>query len=90
MEKFGRNDGEIQIVTAWIRENAQLIVPTDTLDILADEPDNRILECAIAANADVIVTRDRAMLAHGNIGNTRIIPVADYLSSVDNSSISSP
>ena len=52
--------------------------------MLTDEPDNRILECALAADADVIVTGDRAMLALGRIGNTRIITLADYLNSVDN------
>jgi predicted nucleic acid-binding protein len=28
-----------------------------------DEPDNRVLECAMAGHADAIVTGDRALLA---------------------------
>ena len=73
----------------WFDANARMVVPVETLTVLGDEPDNRILECALAADADVIVTGDRAMLAQGRIGNTRIITLADYLDSVDNPSISS-
>ena len=86
-DKFGRNDAELAIVTAWISEHARLVTPTQTLNILADEPDNRILECALAADADLIITGDRAMLALGRIEDTRIISLADYLGIVDNSSI---
>ena len=84
-EKFGRNDDELAIVIAWITQNTHLVMPTETLHILADEPDNRILECALAADADLIVTGDRAMLELQSIGNTRIVSLADYLDSVDNS-----
>ena len=84
-EKFGRNDEELAIVIAWMERNARLVAPTQTLHVLADEPDNRILECALAADADLIVTGDRAMLALQRIGNTRILSLSDYLDSVDNS-----
>ena len=84
-EKFGRNDEELAIVAVWMTEHGRMTVPTEVLRILADEPDNRILECAIAADADVIVTGDRVMLALGQIGNTQIVSLANYLDSVDNS-----
>lgn len=86
-EKFGRNDEELAIVIDWVTKHARIAVPTETLHILADEPDNRILECAIASNADLIVTGDRAMLALETIENTRIVTLADYLNTVDNSLI---
>lgn len=38
----------------------ELITPTVALDVIANDPDdNRILECAIAGKADVIVSGDR-------------------------------
>ena len=38
----------------------ELITPTFTLDTITDDPDdNRILECAVAGKADVIVSGDR-------------------------------
>ena len=88
-EKFAWTDTDLQEVRIWFSRNARLVTPTETLNILDDEPDNRILECALAANADAIVTGDRAMLDLGSIGNTRIISVADYLAGVDNPLIDS-
>ena len=84
-EKFGWTDVDLVEVDNWFSNHARLVVPTETINILADEPDNRILECAVAANADVIVTGDRQMLALGNFRNIRILALADYLGSVDNS-----
>ncbi len=87
--KFGRANAELEEVRGFIIEFGHLITPVQTLAVLADEPDNRILECALAADADVIVTGDRAVLALGRIGNTRIITLAEYLRGVDNLSINS-
>jgi putative PIN family toxin of toxin-antitoxin system len=86
--KFRRNETDLQPITAWLAQFAQLIEPNANLHILADEPDNRILECAVAANANVIVTGDREMLALERIGRTRIVSLASYLD-VDNSLINS-
>ena len=47
--------------------------------VLADEPDGRILECALAATARIIVTGDRAMLALGEQRGVRIISLGTYL-----------
>lgn len=83
-EKFHWNTANRRFVTDWMSRNARILEPVETLTILADEPDNRILECAIAANADLIVTGDRAMLSLQRIENTRIVSLATYLESVDN------
>ena len=74
-------------MSAWFSTHTRVVTPTQTLNILTDEPDNRILECALATDADLIITGDRAMLALGRIEDTRIISLADYLSIVDNPSI---
>ena len=87
--KFGRTNAELAEVRGFIIEFGHLVTPVQTVAVLADEPDNRILECALAADADVIVTGDRAMLALGQIGNTQIVSLANYLDSVDNSLTSS-
>ncbi len=84
-DKFSTDRYELARVGAWITGNSITVAPTESLHILADEPDNRILECAITANADVIVTGDRAMLTLERIESTRILSLADYLDGVDNS-----
>ena len=56
------------------------MTPTSRLNIFADEPDNRIVECALAGEADVIVTGDRAMLELAKYERVRIITLSEYLS----------
>jgi len=58
---------------------AEVVDPRDRLSVLEDEPDNRILECAIAAGAERIVTGDRAMLDLGQYQDVQIITLADYV-----------
>ena len=86
-QKFGRTPTELEGVRAFIRQFGHLVTPTETLHILADEPDNRILECAVAADTDLIVTGDRQMLALQSFRDIRIMALADYLENVDNPSI---
>lgn len=61
-EKFGWTADDLIEVNAWFSTHARVVNPSATLNILADQPDKRILECALAADADLIVTGDRAML----------------------------
>lgn len=41
---------------------ATVLKPDKRLTVLADDPDNRILECAVEAHAEAIVTGDRHLL----------------------------
>lgn len=44
---------------AAIQEFTQVVHPKETIHVIsADEPDNRILECALEAKAEVIITGD--------------------------------
>ncbi len=78
-EKFGRTKAELEGIRAFIQQFGHLVTPTETLHVLTDEPDNRILECAAAAGAEVIVTGDRQMLALQSFRDVRILSLADYL-----------
>ena len=82
-DKFNWDDTGLEAVRDWMTRYPRPVSPTETLNILTDEPDNRILECALAVDSDVIVTGDRAMLELGSIGRIRIIRLATYLD-VDN------
>jgi predicted nucleic acid-binding protein len=53
-----------------------VIKPAIKIKLLNDETDNRILECAKASNADLIVTGDKHLLSlkeFDGIGITRIV-----------------
>lgn len=47
---------------------------------MRDEPDNRILECAVAAGAEVIVTGDNHLLKLKRFRNIAIMGPRDFLS----------
>ena len=49
------------------------------LHILADDADNRIIECAVAARAGYVVTGDRELLALGKHGRIRIVSPREFL-----------
>ena len=47
--------------------------------MLADEPDNRILECAREAKAELIVTGDRHLLELGEYERIGVVTLAGFL-----------
>ena len=77
--KFARNREELARVAVFLSNLGEIVEPAESLTVLADEPDNRIVECALAANAQLIVTGDRAMLALGEYQGIRIISLSTYL-----------
>ncbi|MBI5140661.1 MAG: putative toxin-antitoxin system toxin component, PIN family [Nitrospirae bacterium] len=77
--KFGGDAEALSRTAVYIADIARVVRPTAAVNILLDEPDNRILECAEAGNADLIVTGDKKMLELGRFNNTEIITLKAYL-----------
>jgi putative PIN family toxin of toxin-antitoxin system len=62
-EKFGVSVRDARNAKAFVRSVAEVVHPTIVLAEVENDPDdNRILECAVWAEADLIVTGDRAHL----------------------------
>jgi putative PIN family toxin of toxin-antitoxin system len=74
--KFARDGEQLARVAVFIAELAEFVRPRITLEVLADGPDNRVLECAVAANANCIVTGDKAMLALREFQGIRVMTLA--------------
>jgi hypothetical protein len=47
--------------------------------VAADEPDNRIVECAVEANSQCILTEDKHLLRLGEYEGIKIVRVRDFL-----------
>lgn len=77
--KFSRDKEEISRVAVILSEIGQWVVPSEKIKVLNDDPDNRILECAVSGNADVIVTGDKELLRLRGYGKTKIISLKEYL-----------
>ncbi|HLG58629.1 MAG TPA: putative toxin-antitoxin system toxin component, PIN family [Vicinamibacterales bacterium] len=73
-------DRQLRVITRFVQ-------PTESIQAIeADPTDDRILECAVAAEAEVIVSGDSHLL---NLGSFRGIPiqrVAEFLGSLEDPS----
>jgi len=77
--KFGRDREQLARAAVFLSSLAKIVEPQVELAVLADAPDNRILECALMASAEMIITGDRAMLALGSYEDVRIVTLSEYL-----------
>lgn len=74
-DKFGFDAGEIQEFLSVVLEAASIVAPETRMDIIRDDPsDNRILECAVAASADFIVSGDKHLLDLKRFQAIQIVP----------------
>jgi len=79
--KFSRDREEVSRVAVILSEMVEWVRPNMRISVLKDEPDNRILECAVFGKADVIVTGDKEMLRFKVYEKTKIITLKTYLES---------
>ena len=79
--KFSREREELARVAVYLAELAQMVDPPERIDVLSDKPDNRILECAVAGGADVIVTGDHSVLKLGDFRGIKIVSLRMNLES---------
>jgi uncharacterized protein len=77
--KFARDPEELARVAVLLNDLAEVIRPRRRVRVLKDEADNRILECAVTADADSIVTGDQAMLELGSFEEIHITSLRAYL-----------
>ena len=81
-QKFSKGPEELARTAVFLSELAELVVLRKKLAILNDEPDNRILECAVTGHADIIVTGDRAMLELRKYQEIRVLSLRQFLDEI--------
>ncbi len=77
----GRTPEELAHVAVFLSDLGEVVTPRTKIKVLDDEPDNRILECAVAGSVDVIVTGDQAMLDLGSYAGIRMMTLREFLKS---------
>jgi len=79
--KFHLGRQEVAQSLRALRRMAHLVHPTERIAVVtANDDDNRILECAVAARAEFLVTGDKAhLLPLGSYRGTRIIAPDQFL-----------
>ena len=77
--KFNLSDEKLESLVRLVSENSELTYPTERLKAVAnDETDNRVIECAVTARADFVVTGDQKhLLKLGRFGSIVILSPAN-------------
>lgn len=79
-KKFRWPEEEIRIAQRQISRFTEHVTAVDTLDAVTVDPsDNRILECAMTAQSEYIVSGDEHLLRLRQYNNARILKVADFM-----------
>jgi putative PIN family toxin of toxin-antitoxin system len=78
--KFDFTEEQKARFKALISEIATLVRPSRKLDIVKEDPsDNRILECALAADVDFVISGDEHLLSIGQLGRIKIVSAGSFL-----------
>ena len=78
--KFGWSEPRAAEAIESLAEFAKHVTPTETFDIVpTDLDDNRVLECAVSAGSQTIVTGDDDLLRLVAFRSIEIVTVADFL-----------
>jgi len=79
--QFGLSIQFVQNAIAEFTTVAEWVVPQKHHDLIKDDPaDNLILDCAVAAEADYLVTGDKQLLRLGKCGKVIIVNPQDLVS----------
>jgi putative PIN family toxin of toxin-antitoxin system len=79
LDKFEWSFPRIQHELLRIHRHSVRVTLYGTVHLFRDPDDNKILECAERARADLIVTGDKDLLSLRTHGQTRIVTPAAYL-----------
>jgi uncharacterized protein len=77
--KFGQDKEALSRTAVMLADLAEIVKPSKRIAVLADDPDNRVLECALAGRAGYIVTGDKEMLKLGEYEGIKIITLKEFL-----------
>ena len=78
-DKFGWDGYRLQFVKLELLRLSNVVVPNKALSAVLDPDDNRIIECAVEAASDFIVTADNHLLRLGTYEGIPIITPGEFL-----------
>ena len=78
--RFKWSAGQVEEMLSATRQFARSVVPRERIDVLKeDEPDNRVLEYAVEANAHVLITGDKHLQALRSLRGIGIMSPPEFL-----------
>jgi putative PIN family toxin of toxin-antitoxin system len=78
--KFGATESELGAALRIMDGCGRMVFPVQKFDVVTDDADdNHIVECAVAAKADTIITGDKDLLRMQSFGNIAIVRLGVFL-----------
>ena len=82
-EKFGLTNQQQAIILSALTEITELVKPAEKIWAVQRDPDdNKVIECAVEANAQGIVSGDRDLLDLKEIRNIPILSTRQFLTKI--------
>ncbi|KKR31382.1 MAG: hypothetical protein UU37_C0002G0063 [Candidatus Gottesmanbacteria bacterium GW2011_GWA2_41_12] len=72
-KKFGFPKNKLKLIEKKIKKISMIVYPDKTINVLEDEPDNRVLEAGLEGEAEYIVTGDKDLLRFGEYKGIKIV-----------------
>ena len=81
--KFRFTASQLLAVERELEAISDTVYPDKSIKIVKDDPDDDVfIECALAADADFIVSGDKHLLALKSYGNVKIVNAAEFIEMV--------
>ena len=77
------DNAKTQNAVRRIKNFSEEVHPQERLAIIADDPDNRILECAVVGQADFIISGDKHLLNLKNFQGINVVTPAEFLEAIE-------
>lgn len=78
-EDFAWDGYRLHFMVERLRKLTNRVTPTETVAVVDDPDDNRIVECAIAGGSECIITNDKALLRVDGYRGIKIMKSAEFL-----------
>jgi len=75
------DNAKTESAVSRIRIFSEMVHPKERLEVIADDPDNRILECAVEGHAEFIISGDKHLLNLKAYQGIAIVTPVDFLES---------
>jgi uncharacterized protein len=84
VDKFFWTHKEVEAAEVWLTTFSKSVNPKNRIAVIADDPDNRILECAIEGTADFIISGDHHLTNLKNYQGIKIVAPSTFLAFIAN------
>jgi uncharacterized protein len=84
VDKFFWTREEVEAAEVWLKTFSKSVNPKTRTEVIVDDPDNRILECAVEGRADFIISGDHHLTELKDYQGIKILAPTTFLALIAN------